>query len=83
MLLGALGQLADQHDGHTSRVAGESELAIIVIYVTILVDFVEFEVVPLGLVDCLDVGVYQAFAILYQFVFEHEVDESMAELDFS
>ena len=37
--------------------------------------------VALGLVDCFDVGVYHAFAVLDQFVLENEVNESMAELD--
>ena len=63
MFLGVLRQFTDQHDCHSSRIALEGELTLVVIDISVLVDFVELEVISLCFVDSLDIGIDHRFTI--------------------
>lgn len=57
-------------------------MSLIIVDVSILIEFVKFEVVSLYFMDGFDIAVCESFYIFDQFVFELKVDEAMAELCF-
>lgn len=54
-------------------------MTLIVVDVSILVQLIELKIVPLGFSYSLDVGVDHRLDVLYLFISQLKVDESMAE----